>query len=102
MTSGNFWMYCGVVRYQVDQSGKIEQTEKITVLAAINGDIKVVILPAKEKRRFKDISKLAIKIAGGYLNSTTLRENRYSVPASKHTLSKFNKIIKWRFYSAKI
>lgn len=40
--------------YQIDQSGKIEQTEKHTVLAAVNGGIQAVILPAKEKRRLQE------------------------------------------------
>jgi len=43
------------MKYQIDQSGKIEQTEKPTVLAAANGKAYAVILPAKEKRRLQEI-----------------------------------------------
>lgn len=160
--------------YKIDQSGKIEQTEKDTVLAAVNSKEYSVIVIAKDKRRLQESFRLAgkpelfiyavfatilakliksltsknvivdkeysgqtkiiekmiknldekiiitwktigknssahelayktfkgklrankrltyeeiwpkaIKIAGGYLNSTTLRENRHSAPAYK-------------------
>lgn len=38
----------------VDQSGKIEQTNKDTVLAAANDENFAVILPSKEKRRLQE------------------------------------------------
>lgn len=41
--------------YQVDQSGKIEQTNKTTVLAVANGQPKAVILSAKDKRRLQEL-----------------------------------------------
>jgi len=41
--------------YQIDQSGKIEQTNIKTVIAAANGEIKAVIIPAKEKRKLQEI-----------------------------------------------
>jgi len=43
------------MKYQIDQSGKIEQTEKTTVLAAVNGEPKAIVLPAKEKRRLQEL-----------------------------------------------
>lgn len=169
--------------YQIDQSGKIEQTEKKTVLAAANGNFYAIIISAKNKRRlqelfrraakptlfidavfsvllfyllkqirkeviievdieysghtkiieqmlarltetgkeirwvlvgktskahdiaykvyrkklkigkvvtYKMVAALAIKIAGGYLNSTALRENRYSDPANKTNITQKN------------
>lgn len=42
------------MNYQIDQSGKIEQTNKDTVLAAANEENKAVILPVKEKRRLQE------------------------------------------------
>lgn len=179
--------YCRQMSYQIDQSGKIEQTEKVTVLAAANGKIYAVTISAKNKRRlqelfrqaakptlfidavfsvllfyllkqiekevivevdieypghtkiieqmlaqlteaereirwvlvgktsnahdiaykvyrkklkigkiltYKAVADLAIKIAGGYLNSTTLRENRHSAPANKINITQKSKKVK--------
>lgn len=41
--------------YQIDQSGKIEQTNKKTVLAISNGKTYSVLLKAKDKRLLQDI-----------------------------------------------
>lgn len=38
------------MQYQIDQSGKIEQTERHTVVACINGKKASVLLNRKEKR----------------------------------------------------
>lgn len=174
--------------YQIDQSGKIEQTGKTTVLAAANGNTVAVILLGKDKRKlqesfrlkgkpqlfidsvftvllyllikaintklsiievdieypghteiiehmleqltdldirlrwtlvgktskahdiaykvfrkklrigkvvkFSDIEKLAIKIAGGYLNTGLSPANRYSGPANKRRLSQKRRKVK--------
>lgn len=42
------------MKYQIDQSGKIERTNKDTVLACSNSLSRAVILPAKEKRRLQE------------------------------------------------
>lgn len=43
------------MKYQIDQSGKIEQTNKNTVLAAANHQSKAVTLPAKDKRKLQEL-----------------------------------------------
>ena len=43
------------MKYEIDQSGKIEQTEKHTVLAFSNGTKGAVILSAKNKRRLQEM-----------------------------------------------
>lgn len=43
---------------QIDQSGKIEDTSKATVLAASNSQKYSVLLPAKEKRRLQEHFRL--------------------------------------------
>lgn len=43
------------MKYQIDQSGKIEQTDKNTVLGAVNGQTYAIILQAKDKRRLQEI-----------------------------------------------
>jgi|SRR3989344_3117302 len=47
--------------YQIDQSGKIEQTSKNTVIGISNSLQKSIILKAKEKRALKDIYRTAGK-----------------------------------------
>jgi len=42
------------MKYQIDQSGKVEQTEKNTVIACTNGKTVAVILLAKDKRRLQE------------------------------------------------
>lgn len=44
--------------YQIDQSGKIEDTAKKTVLAAANGSAIAVILPGKDKRKLQESFRL--------------------------------------------
>lgn len=44
--------------YQIDQSGKIEQTNKNTVLAAANGSTAAIILPRKDKRKLQESFRL--------------------------------------------
>jgi len=44
--------------YQIDQSGKIEQTEKYTVLALSNENHFAVILSAKNKRRLQEMFRI--------------------------------------------
>lgn len=40
--------------YYIDQSGKIEQTDKQTVLSCVNDEVSAVILSAKDKRRLQE------------------------------------------------
>ena len=47
--------------YQIDQSGKIEQTNKVTVIAFSNGRHGSVKLSAKDKRYLQDIYRQAGK-----------------------------------------
>ena len=47
--------------YQIDQSGKIEQTSKSTVIAVSNGKSLSILISAKEKRRLEKIFRLAGK-----------------------------------------
>jgi len=47
--------------YEIDQSGKIEQTERDTVLAAVNSKEYSVIVIAKDKRRLQESFRLAGK-----------------------------------------
>lgn len=42
-------------RYQIDQSGKIEQTNKDTVLCLANGNCYTVLIKAKTKRQLQEI-----------------------------------------------
>lgn len=49
------------MKYQIDQSGKIEQTSKNTVIAISNSFSKSIILKAKDKRALKDIYRTAGK-----------------------------------------
>ena len=44
-------------RYQIDQSGKIENTEKPTVIAISNHTTLTIIIPAKVKRQFQEICR---------------------------------------------
>lgn len=44
-----------LTKYQIDQSGKIEQTNKVTILAIANGKTFSVLLKAKDKRLLQDI-----------------------------------------------
>lgn len=48
-------------RYQIDQSGKIEQTNKVTVIAFSNGKKGSIKLKAKDKRYLQDIYRQAGK-----------------------------------------
>ncbi len=45
------------MKYQIDQSGKIENTNVVTVLAICNHCICTVIIPAKTKRQFQEICR---------------------------------------------
>ncbi len=45
------------MKYQVDQSGKIENTEKPTVIAVCNHITLTIIIPAKIKRQFQEICR---------------------------------------------
>lgn len=45
------------MRYQIDQSGKIEQTERQTVIACINGAEITILLKKGEKRKLQKIFK---------------------------------------------
>lgn len=45
--------------YQIDQSGKIEQTERNTVVACINGQEVTVLLKSGEKRKLQRVFKTA-------------------------------------------
>lgn len=45
------------MNYQIDQSGKIENTEKSTILAACNHDAYAIMIPAKVKRQFQEICR---------------------------------------------
>lgn len=47
--------------YQIDQSGKIEQTSKMTVIAISNSKQASIILKAKDKRDLQDIYRQAGK-----------------------------------------
>lgn len=47
--------------YQIDQSGKIEQTSKITVIAISNSKQASIILKAKDKRDLQNIYRQAGK-----------------------------------------
>lgn len=49
------------INYQIDQSGKIEQTNKLTVIAFSNGKHGSVKLSAKDKRYLQDIYRQAGK-----------------------------------------
>jgi len=44
--------------YQIDQSGKVEQTQRHSVVACTNGETMIVLLPAKEKRRLQQWFRL--------------------------------------------
>lgn len=46
-------------RYQIDQSGKIEQTERNTVIACINGKQFTILLKKREKRKIQRVFKAA-------------------------------------------
>lgn len=43
------------MQYQVDQSGKIEQTNKITVIAYSNSDKFAVLITGKSKRKLQEV-----------------------------------------------
>ncbi len=45
------------MKYQIDQSGKIENTEKPTVIAVCNHITLTILIPAKVKRQFQDICR---------------------------------------------
>lgn len=45
------------MRYQIDQSGKIENTEKPTVIAVCNHTTVAILIPAKVKRQFQEICR---------------------------------------------
>lgn len=45
--------------YQIDQSGKIEQTNRHSVIALTNGDARTVLLKKKEKRKLQEVFKIA-------------------------------------------
>ena len=47
------------MNYQIDQSGKVEDTSKDTVVAYANDSIGAVILSAKEKRRLQELFRQA-------------------------------------------
>lgn len=47
--------------YQIDQSGKIEQTSKVTVIALSNSKQASIILKAKDKRDLQGIFRQAGK-----------------------------------------
>lgn len=47
------------VKYQIDQSGKIEQTERNTVVACTNGVQFTVLLKKREKRKLQKVFKAA-------------------------------------------
>lgn len=44
--------------YQIDQSGKIEQTEKNTVIAYANGNQYAVMIPKKLKRKIQEAFRI--------------------------------------------
>lgn len=46
-------------KYQIDQSGKIEQTERNTVIACTNGEQFTVILKKGEKRKLQKVFRAA-------------------------------------------
>lgn len=46
-------------KYQIDQSGKIEQTERNTVIACINGKQFTVLFKKEEKRKLQRVFKAA-------------------------------------------
>ena len=58
---GNAICYNNLVAYQIDQSGKIEQTSKVTVIAISNSIQATIILKAKDKRDLQDIYRQAGK-----------------------------------------
>lgn len=45
------------MKYQIDQSGKIENTNVKTVLAVCNHIVHTVVIPAKVKRQFQEICR---------------------------------------------
>ena len=49
------------MKYQIDQSGKIEQTNKITIIAFSNSKYGSIRLKAKDKRYLQDIYRQAGK-----------------------------------------
>lgn len=49
------------MKYQIDQSGKIEDTAKHTVIAYSNDEIGAVLLPASEKRKLQNMFRLVGK-----------------------------------------
>lgn len=47
------------VTYEVDQSGKIEQTERDTVIACVNTQSKTIFIKKKDKRALQQLFKTA-------------------------------------------
>ncbi len=44
--------------YQVDQSGKVEQTEKDTVIAYSNSTKYAIVIPRKLKRKLQEVFRM--------------------------------------------
>ncbi len=45
------------MQYEIDQSGKVENTEKDTIVAIANGEKKAVRIPAKTKRQIQHLMR---------------------------------------------
>lgn len=59
--------------YQIDQSRKIEQTNKDTVLAISNGRTFTVLLRARDKRLLQSIYRVSIEAFSLRIGNTSTR-----------------------------
>ncbi|TSC88698.1 MAG: Uncharacterized protein G01um10145_865 [Microgenomates group bacterium Gr01-1014_5] len=74
-------------KYQIDQSGKVEQTERHTVLACTNGNSMTILLKKTEKRKLQRLFKtVGISKLFPYLTFTALLAIQIKVFKPKYKL----------------
>jgi len=54
------------MKYYIDQSGKVESTQKLTVVSCANGKVKTLLISAVEKRKLLVAMRVLSKLRSDF------------------------------------